>query len=84
MTIDELGRMTARGFRDTEKRLGDKIDGLWNDMKAGFQLVLEEMRGFREETKIGLQAMRIEYAELRERVENLEKRMSRVEATARR
>ena len=48
MTIDELGRMTARGFRDTEKRLGDKIDGLWNDMKAGFQLVLEEMRGFRE------------------------------------
>lgn len=71
MTINELAGMTQRGLRDVETRLRE-------DMKAGFQMVLEEMRGFREEMRIGLQAVRIEYAELRERVETLEADMRRV------
>ncbi len=71
MTINELAGMTQRGLRDVETRLRE-------DMKAGFQMVLEEMRGFREEMRIGLQTVRIEYAELRERVETLEADMRRV------
>lgn len=83
MTIEALAGITQRGLHDVETRLRQEM--VTKDLfKEGVQMVLEELRGFREETRVGLQAMRIEYAELRERVDNLEKRMTRVEAGARR
>ncbi len=82
MTIADLAAMTQREFLTT----GQKIDGLANDMRAGFQVmnegfdtVIEERRGVRHAMKTAGQASRIEYAELRERVGKLEAKVEAME-----
>src|SRR6266511_2305353 len=73
-TIEDLAAKTQREFLT----MGQKIDGLANDMRAGFQVmkegfdtVREELKGVRHEVKTAGQASRIEYAELRERMGEL-------------
>jgi hypothetical protein len=72
MTIDALARMTQEGLRDVEGRLV-------STMKEGFETVLEEMRGLRDDVKQSRQASRVETADLADRVATLEKRMNKVE-----
>lgn len=47
-------------------------------MKAGFETVLEELRGMRDDVKIGRQASRVESAELSQRMDVLEQELKRV------
>jgi hypothetical protein len=47
-------------------------------VKTGFEAVLEELRGMRDEMRIGRQASRIESAELGQRMDMLEQEMKRV------
>ena len=76
--IEELAEMTAKGFVDVEKRIDGRIGSLEKTMKEGFEMVLEEIKGMREESKISRQATRIEYMELSDRVDMLERDMKKV------
>jgi hypothetical protein len=62
----------AAGLNKELVRLENKVNGLENKMQAGFDTVLEELRGMRDEMRIGRQASRIESAELSQRMDMLE------------
>lgn len=79
ITIDTVAQMTVQEFTAMRKEIVTK------DMfKEGIRLVLDEVGGLRGDVKTWHQESRIEISELRERMDILEKRMTRVEATARR
>ena len=56
----------------------NKVDGLEQKVKGGFEVVLEELQGMREEMRIGRQAGRIESAELSQRMDMLEQEVKKV------
>jgi hypothetical protein len=68
----------AAGLHTEFVRLEKKVDGLDDNIKTGFETVLEELRGMRDEMKIGRQASRVESAELSQRMDMLEQEMKRV------
>ena len=58
--------------------LENKVDGLEQKVKGGFEVVLEELQGMREEMRIGRQAGRIESVELSQRMDMLEQEVKKV------
>ncbi len=64
--------MTQTGLRDVEQRLEGKIErevgAVRKEMYEGFQTVLQEVKGLRDEVKIYHQGTRVEYSMLQERV----------------
>ena len=68
----------AAGLHTEFVRLEKKVDALDDTVKTGFETVLEELRGMRDDMNIGRQASRIESAELSQRMDMLEQEMKRV------
>jgi hypothetical protein len=68
----------AAGLHTEFVRLENKVDGLEDKVTTGFEVVLEELCGMRDEMRIGRQASRIESAELGQRMDTLEQEMKRV------
>ena len=86
--IEELAKITASGFSDVDKRFFN-VDKRFSDidkqfvdvrkeMREGFAMVLDEVRGIRNEVKTYYQGSRIEYGELDERMETLEEEVKRI------
>jgi hypothetical protein len=79
--VEEVAAGLNKEFVRLENKvdaLDSKVDKLEGNMKAGFETVLEELRGMRNEMKIGRQAGRIESAELSQRMDTLEQEVKRV------
>jgi hypothetical protein len=68
----------AAGLHTEFVRLEKKVNALDDTVKTGFETVLEELRGMRDDMKIGRQASRVESAELSQRMDMLEQEMKRV------
>lgn len=78
VAIEGLAEMTARGFEDVEQRLGDRIHGLGQEMRTGFQEMRTEMRTGFQSVNARLDTIRQDIADLddlRERVAAIEMRM---------
>jgi hypothetical protein len=68
MTIETLVEITANEFR----AVGKRFDSIESTMKEGFGIVLDELRGLRDDVKQTRATSRAEYPELKEKVESLE------------
>ncbi len=81
ITIETLAEITANEFRTVSKRfdaLEGKVDTLQSTMKEGFGIVLDELRGVRDDVKQARGASSVEYAQLREKVEALEEDVRKI------
>jgi len=54
MTIGTLAQMTQNEFAEVRKEMKEMRKEILGVTKEGFETALEEMRGFREETKIAI------------------------------
>lgn len=76
--MDEGFGLIDKRFGMVDKRFGmidERIGMIDERMKDGFGMVLDELKGVRDEMRIGRQASRVEYGGLKERVEKLERDM---------
>ena len=79
--VEEVAAGLNKEFVRLENKvdaLDSKVDGLEVKMKAGFETVLEELRGLRDDVKIARQASRADDDELRRRMDTLEQEVKRV------
>ena len=76
MPIDQLAEITAHEFHT----VGQRFDTLESTMKEGFGIVLDELRGLRDDVKQARAASNVDYAMLKEKIEALEEDMRRVKA----
>ena len=93
ITIEQLAHITKRGFdevdkrfADVDKRLGEgekRFQKIEHTMKEGFEMVLDEVRGLRDDMKIDQQADRMIHGDLNERIVVLEKDMKSVKEKVR-
>ena len=74
MTIDTLAQVTANEFRVVGKR----FDSVESTIKEGFGMMLDELRGLRDEVKQARGASSVEYTQLREKVEVLEEDVRKI------
>jgi hypothetical protein len=78
MTIGNLAAASQEQFLTLERKVDSGFKEVRNDMKEGFHIVLEEVKGLRDDVKIAHQATRIDNAGVLERLENLETDMKKV------
>jgi len=72
MTIETLAAATQEQFLALERKVDSGFKEVRKDMKEGFHIVLEEVKGLRDDVKIARQATRIDNAGVIERLEKLE------------
>ena len=81
ITTEDLAAMTERGLLDVKKRLGDKIEAGFRGMTEDIHLVVDEVRGVREEVRVWRQASSLDYAEVSQRIQKLEQEMAAFKAS---
>jgi hypothetical protein len=74
ITIERLAALAQEQFLTLDK----KMNGLQEDIKEGFHIVLEEMKGRRDDVKIAHRASCVEHAGVVERLEKLGADMKKV------
>jgi hypothetical protein len=74
MAIDRLAEITADEF----PTVGERFDSLQATMREGFGIVLDELRGLRDDVKQTRAGSTVDYAMLKGKIEALEEDMKRV------
>ena len=80
MTIEDLAVMIQRNMASKEdvQSIRTEVVGTNEVMKEGFKNVFLELDGLRDDVKQARGASRVEYAELREKVEALEEDIRKI------